>query len=206
MPTQSFDQLLALIASDMYRYRGQISVKEAALLIWKERGFAATLPYRLARFCHINQYKWWGLLAKLLYRLTQEHMLFELPYQVPAGPGLKITHVTGMVINHEAILGRDVHLSHTVTLGHKPAGSNAGAPTLNNRIYVAPGAQIIGGITLADDVAVGANAVVTKSVPAHSVVVGIPAKVLSDEGSAAYCVHLGYADQLPNLPLLPANW
>jgi len=53
-----------------------------------------------------------------------------------------------------------------------------GAPILGNRVDVGAGAKILGAIRIGDDVAIGANAVVLKDVPANSIAVGIPARIL----------------------------
>ena len=60
---------------------------------------------------------------------------------------------------------------------------------LGNRVFVGPGAKILGPVHLADDVAVGANAVVTKDLDDRAVAVGIPAKVMSHEGSFDFIVY-----------------
>ena len=59
-------------------------------------------------------------------------------------------------------------------------------PVLQDNIYIAPGAIIIGDITVGSDVAIGSNSVLTKSVEDYSVVVGIPGKVISKKGSLEY--------------------
>lgn len=59
-------------------------------------------------------------------------------------------------------------------------------PVLQDNIYIAPGAIIIGDITVGSDVAIGSNSVLTKSVEDYSVVVGIPGKVISKKGSREY--------------------
>lgn len=59
-------------------------------------------------------------------------------------------------------------------------------PVLQDNIYIAPGAIIIGDITVGSDVAIGSNSVLAKSVEDYSVVVGIPGKVISKKGSREY--------------------
>lgn len=57
---------------------------------------------------------------------------------------------------------------------------------LGNNVRVYAGAKIIGNVVIGDDVVVGANAVVVKDVPSHSIVAGVPAKVIKrrkDENS-----------------------
>ena len=71
-------------------------------------------------------------------------------------------------------LGEGCCRNQQVTIGT----GNGGAPTIGNRVRIYSGAKIIGGITIGDDVIIGANCVVNKNIPSHSVVVGVPAKIV----------------------------
>jgi serine O-acetyltransferase len=73
-----------------------------------------------------------------------------------------------------------------VTLGLAAHDGHWGVPTLADRIYIAPGAKVIGPITLASGTVVGANAVVTRSTEENAVVVGIPAKTINHKGSGEF--------------------
>lgn len=53
-----------------------------------------------------------------------------------------------------------------------------GVPKIGNDVYIAKGAIVIGGITIGNNVTIGANAVVTKPVPDNAIVAGVPAKIL----------------------------
>lgn len=53
-----------------------------------------------------------------------------------------------------------------------------GLPIIGNDVYIAKGAIVIGGITIGNNVTIGANAVVTKPVPDNAIVAGVPAKIL----------------------------
>ena len=59
-------------------------------------------------------------------------------------------------------------------------------------MYIATGAKIIGAITIGNNVAIGANCVVTKDIPHNAVVVGIPGKVILYEGSKGYVNNIDY--------------
>ena len=65
-------------------------------------------------------------------------------------------------------------------------GERAGIPTVGDNVYIGPGAKMFGKIVIGNNVAIGANAVVTRDVPENAVVVGIPARVISFEGSKGY--------------------
>lgn len=103
-----------------------------------------------------------------------------------AGPGLWFSHGK-VVISAAAKLGEHCKILSDVTIGGQGRYDVAGAPTLGNRVWVGSGAKIIGPITIADDVVIGANAVVCKDITEPNTTwVGAPAKKVSDTGSYHY--------------------
>jgi serine O-acetyltransferase len=83
-----------------------------------------------------------------------------------------------------------------ITLGQTKRGPRRGAPTIGDNVYIGPGARIIGAVVVGNNVAVGANCVVTEDVPDNAVVVGVPARVVSSEGSSGYVNRTDYEDAL----------
>jgi len=65
-------------------------------------------------------------------------------------------------------------------------------PEIGDNVYIGPGAKIIGNIKIGNNAAIGANCVVTKDVPENGVVVGVPGRVISFEGSAGYINKTNY--------------
>jgi serine O-acetyltransferase len=94
------------------------------------------------------------------------------------GPGFFIDHGMGVVIGETAEIGTDVTLYHGVTLGGTSLAKGKRHPTLEDRVVVGAGAKILGAITVGADSRIGANAVVVKSVPPNSVVVGVPGQIV----------------------------
>lgn len=107
----------------------------------------------------------------------------EFPNRAEIGKGLFMPHAVGITIHIDAKLGENCNLSQHVTIGVGGRGENRGTPQLGNRVYVGPGACIFGAITIGNNVAIGANAVVTKDLPDNAVAVGVPAKIISYKGS-----------------------
>jgi serine O-acetyltransferase len=89
-----------------------------------------------------------------------------------------IDHGMGVVIGETAEIGNDVTLYHGVTLGGVSLEKGKRHPTLGEKVVVGAGAKILGDITIGSGSRVGANAVVVKSVPPESVVVGIPGQIV----------------------------
>ncbi|MGM0594419.1 MAG: serine O-acetyltransferase [Pseudomonadota bacterium] len=93
-----------------------------------------------------------------------------------------IDHGAGVVIGETAIIGDDVTLYHGVTLGGTTWNRGRRHPTLGNGVMVGAGAKVLGAITLGENVRVGANSVVVRDVPAGRSVVGIPGRIVREEG------------------------
>ena len=91
------------------------------------------------------------------------------------GNRLVIDHGVGVVIGETAVIGDDVLIYHGVTLGGKTLDPVKRHPTVGDRVIIGAGAKLIGNITIGNDCAVGANAVVTKPMPAGTVAVGVNA-------------------------------
>ena len=87
-----------------------------------------------------------------------------------------------------AVLGEYCNISQGITIGQAGRGGKQSTPVIGNRVYIAPGAKIFGGITIGDDVAIGANAVVTTDLPDNAVAVGIPAKIINYKGSKDFVI------------------
>jgi serine O-acetyltransferase len=98
------------------------------------------------------------------------------------GPGFFIDHGMGVVIGETAEVGENVLLYHGVTLGGSSLKRIKRHPTLGNRVVVSAGAKILGDIVIGDNCKIGPNAVVRQSIPPNSVVVGIPGRVVRQDG------------------------
>jgi serine O-acetyltransferase len=109
----------------------------------------------------------------------------ELPPQATIGSGLFLPHAGYVIVASNATIGRHCTLTQGVTIGHRAGGrgSSLDSPVIGNRVYVGPGAAILGPVNVGDDVLIGANAVVIDSVSSRAVVVGNPARVISGQGS-----------------------
>jgi len=92
-------------------------------------------------------------------------------YDTIVGGGLKIRHGNGTVIRADS-LGKDCDVYQQVTVG----AGRGGFPVIGDRVDLCSGCIIFGGITIGDDVIIGAGAVVGKDVPDRAVMVGNPAR------------------------------
>lgn len=101
------------------------------------------------------------------------------------GAGIMIDHATGVVIGETAVIGDDVSMLHAVTLGGSGCQSGDRHPKIGRGVLISAGAKILGGITVGDGAKIGAGSVVLESVPAHTTVAGVPAKIVGRPNCAA---------------------
>ena len=102
------------------------------------------------------------------------------------GPGFHVPHGK-IVVNSSAKIGANCRMMPDVTIGGHGSYSISGAPQIGDRVYIGTGARILGKIQIADDVVIGANAVVTKDIlERRTTWAGIPARKIADKGSAPF--------------------
>lgn len=129
------------------------------------------------------------LLSKIMFKFYNKCRLkigircgFEIPLNV-CGKGLSIAHIGTIIINSGTKIGENCRMHVGVNIGTR-AGLVNSAPTIGNNVYIAPGAKLFGKIEIADNIVIGANAVVNKSFTENGIAIaGVPAKKISDNGT-----------------------
>ena len=101
------------------------------------------------------------------------HNIFIYTEAERIGGGLMFHHDFSTMVSANSI-GKGCHIYQQVTIGN----GRGGCPVIGNDVTIFAGAKVYGGIIIGDDVVIGANCVVNKNIPSHSMVVGIPAKVI----------------------------
>jgi serine O-acetyltransferase len=139
-------------------------------------GFQAVWGHRLAHWFWKRKLK---LIARSISQMYRWFTGIEIHPGATIGPRFFIDHGMGVVIGETAEIGADVTLYHGVTLGGVSLNKGKRHPTLEDGVVVGAGAKVLGAITIGKGSRIGANAVVVKSVPPDSVVVGIPGQVVS---------------------------
>ena len=117
------------------------------------------------------------------FRLHRLSLLlnFTIPLN-SIGPGFSIAHPGTIVINPDARIGKNCRIQTGVTIGSTNGSEKA--PIIGDNVFLGDGCKLIGNITIADDVAIGANAVVVKSINEPGTTWGgVPAKKISDNDS-----------------------
>lgn len=191
----SFSCFLSFVKSDLYRYT-DVSARSFFKTLVFNPSFRIVFYFRLCKYLKTGGGLQRTVLyapVKLLFKLGQVRFGISLPDETDIGPGFYIGHWGGIVINARAIIGKNFNLSQGVTIGQTNRGQRKGTPVIGDNVYVGPGAKIIGRISIGNDAAIGANAVVTKDVPPRGVAVGIPAQVISHTGSEGYVERTNYS-------------
>ena len=142
-------------------------------------GFHALMAYRLAHW--LKSYSI-PLVPRAISQVARWLTGIEIHPSARIGIGFFIDHGMGVVIGETAEIGDYVTLFQGVTLGGTGKERGKRHPTLGNHVVVGAGAKILGGITIGDNVKIGANSVVLKSVSANSTVIGVPARVIKTQG------------------------
>jgi serine O-acetyltransferase len=120
----------------------------------------------------------------VLHRWATARACIDLPRTVKAGPGLRLNHGWGMVVNAHATIGSNVTLLNGVVIGQRDRLSadgsrTTGYPFIGDDVWIGPHAIILG-VSVGRGSIVGAGAVVTRDVPPRSIVAGNPARIIGE--------------------------
>lgn len=172
------------IACDVSRHYGQSSRTRLVRAVLLERTFLPVLTLRLTTAAG----GWPGgrlmrpVLA-VLHRAACERAGVDLPWRTRIGPGFRLFHGWGAVVNTHAVIGSNVSMFHGVTLGQGDTITgdgtrSTGYPIIEDDVWIGPHAVIVGDVRVGQGSRVGAGAVVIRSVEPHTMVAGNPAVVV----------------------------
>lgn len=112
----------------------------------------------------------------------------DISYRTQIGKGLYIGHFGGIVIHGDAVIGDYCNISQGITIGVSNYGEKVGVPTLSNYVFIGPNACIFGNVIIGNHVTIGANAVVTESIPDQKTVLSSKT-ILLDKNLSPYYIH-----------------
>ena len=166
-------------------------------------GVQAVILYRLTHFLWRYKLRW---LARFISTLARWITGIEIHPGAVIGRRFFIDHGMGVVIGETAIIGDDCMLYHGVTLGGTTWDKVKRHPTLKNGVVIGAGAKILGPITLGNNVRVGSNSVVVRSIDDNETVVGIPGRIVRQktEDEDSFDSYAAKASGLSNDPTLQA--
>jgi serine O-acetyltransferase len=181
--------LFQLIQSDYKRYQKYGS--HFFVILFFTQGFWAIFQYRIASYIYM----------KIRIPLLRQFLLFlcligqkiieigtgiSIPASAKIGHSFYIGHFGGIIINPEAIIGTNCNISQGVTIGVSGLGERRGVPVIGNDVYVGANSVVAGKISIGNNVLIGACSMVNKSLSDSAVALGVPAVVVSQNGSKGY--------------------
>ncbi|MBN2057869.1 MAG: serine O-acetyltransferase [Candidatus Saganbacteria bacterium] len=147
--------------------------------IWMYQSIWAMFFHRIAHFLHWLHIP---ILPRLISQISRLLTLIEIHPGAKIGRRFFIDHGNGVVIGATSVIGDDVVIYQGVTLGGTGKERGKRHPTIGNGVVIGAGAIVLGNIIIGDNARIGAGAVVTKSVPPETTVVGNPSWTIRREG------------------------
>lgn len=182
--------LFEFIKNDLHRMD---EYENKRCLFWRvyisKPGFRYLMTYRICKYIRSR-----AILKHTLFYLYRTILHFQsvrfnidIPLSMEIGPGFRVDHFGGIWLSQKTVIGRNCSISGNVAFGFIPRGINEGVPvSIGDNVYIGPGAKLLGKISVGNNVVIGANSVVTKSIPDNVTVFGVPARIVSHEGSDGY--------------------
>ena len=191
MRFETKSEMNEFIRADLFRYCAKTDGRTLRKYRRSSLGFRFT--YYMRKCSYYRYHRVFRYILFPVYKTLKDRAGMKLGAEISdlaqVGKGLHIAHFGQIIIHSDAVLGDNVSLSQGVTVGQTIKDGESFVPTVGNSVYLAPGAKVIGGITVGSNVAVGANAVVTHSLPDNAVAAGVPAKILNTNGAGDYIIN-----------------
>lgn len=146
-------------------------------------GFHALIWHRVAHFFYKIKLKF---IARLISQLGRFFTGIEIHPGATIGRGLMIDHGMGVVIGETTVIGDNCTIYQGVTLGGTGKEIGKRHPTIGNNVVIGSGAKVLGPFCVGDNSKIAAGAVVLSEVPADSTCVGVPARVVRQDGKRVY--------------------
>ena len=179
-----FEQIKEDIRAAMERDPAATSALEVFFLY---PGVKAIRAYRRA---HKHYLKGHHFRARMISQRAAKKTGIEIHPGATIGRRLVIDHGHGVVIGETAEIGDDVLIYQGVTLGGTGKDTGKRHPTIGNNVMISAGAKVLGPLKVGDNSRIAAGAVVLDEVPPNSTVVGVPARVVKQDGKKVYCKSL----------------
>lgn len=185
MAYEPTDRIRDIIVEEarVYAEKHDVRLRTIIYLLVMDCGFILDFCYRIARRIHerSNRHLFSEVVPKFIMQVARVITSSSISYRARIGKRFKIGYGMNIVIGEYAVIGDDVFLFNGVSLGSViPGREKVEQPSIGDRVLIGAGAKILGGITIGDDVRIGANSVVLDSVGSHATVAGIPARIVKD--------------------------
>jgi serine O-acetyltransferase len=178
-----------LIYSDYKKYKKYGS--SFFIILFFTQGFWATFQYRISnkllKMIKIEPFRSFFKLFLFFWQKSIEIITgISIPSSAQIGHSFYIAHFGGIIINSNSVIGNNCNISQGVTIGVSGLNEKRGVPIIGNNVYIGANSVIAGKIIIEDNVMIGACSLVNKSIKKNSIVLGVPAIVISEKGSEGY--------------------
>ncbi len=143
------------------------------------KGYQALQSYRLAHWLWRQGRR---DLAYLVQMRTSEAFGVDIHPAARIGRGVMIDHAHSIVIGETAVVGDNVSMLHSVTLGGTGKEEEDRHPKIGNGVLIGAGAKVLGNIRIGENSRIAAGSVVLQDVPCCKTVAGVPARIVGDAG------------------------
>ncbi len=143
------------------------------------KGYQAMQAYRVAHWLWREGRR---DLAYFLQMRISEHFGVDIHPAARVGKGIMIDHAHSIVIGETAVVGDNVSMLHSVTLGGTGKADGDRHPKIEDGVLIGAGAKVLGNITVGHCSRIAAGSVVLHDVPACKTVAGVPARIVGEAG------------------------
>ena len=165
-----------IVKQDLFRYIGEGNRKFLLRLryILFTPGFQYIYCFRHASLAKnpLSRLFW-----KVLLRRCMFHSGIQIPVGTEIGPGFRISHFGSIVVNPETKIGKNFSIAQGALIGSAQR-KHKGVPTIGDNVIMSANSVVIGGVTVGDYAMIAPGAFVNFDVPAHSIVIGNPGKII----------------------------
>jgi serine O-acetyltransferase len=176
---------LSPLKADTIRKRGSYKFRYVLSGYFTDRTFRPMVTLRLCQATGGSKYlgKAAHLFFRYIHRCACNRAGIDLPWRTKIAGGFSLTHGWGVVMNPNAVIGKNVTFFNGVTLGQrdkisKDGTRTTGYPVIEDEVWIGPHAIIVGGVVIGKGSRIAGGSLVIESVPPYSTVMGNPAAVV----------------------------
>ncbi|WP_178985254.1 serine O-acetyltransferase [Winogradskyella helgolandensis] len=164
-----------IIQADLFRYDGLTKIYKGK----RNPGFH--YMYYLRKASQYKRFSVLGIYFRLILKRLSYKYGFQIPVETSIGEGFYIGHFGTIVINKDAVIGKNCNIAHLTTIGQTNRGKLKGSPIIGDNVWIGTGSVITGRINIGNNVLIAPNSFVNMDIPNNSLVIGNPAKVIKKE-------------------------
>ena len=166
------------LQKDLFRYEGQNCHRILVRL-----KYVLFVPgYTYTFFFRKSQVRLLGGVYRIFLRITSYITHIQIPPGTQIGEGLYIGHFGSIIINPDAVIGKNFCISAGTLVGNAQ-GKKKGVPTIGDNVYMGRNSIVIGHVHIGDNVLIAPGAFVNFDVPDNSIVIGNPGQIITKDYS-----------------------